>query len=366
MAIRWGIIGLGDIAERNFVPALREAADAELHSVVSRSLDKAKAFAAEHKFARAFGSLDDMLADPQLDAVYIATPNGLHAEQTIAALRVGKHVLCDKPMALTVAAGERMIEAADQHAVNLAVAFRNRYHPAHIDTRRHVKAGDLGEIQYARAQLFVGGKRGHWQGWRRDPVLGGSGSIVGQAVHPVDLLRFILDDEVVAVRCVTDEDPPERPVDEMTFTILTFRNGAHATIASGALVPNSDNDVVVYGSKAKIFCKGTLGTPKPGKPQEIVIEGDSAGISVGCPAGDTAVTRTARLIEYFHKSIQAKHRARRYLGRQRLADGAPCERDAGIEQERQGGSDLIRSSTPELLFKGGVWAFLQRPLLQPD
>lgn len=304
MVTKWGIIGLGDIAERNFVPALVEAADAELHSAVSRSPDKAKAFAAKHKLARAFDSLDEMLADPQLDAVYIATPNALHAEQTIAAAKAGKHVLCDKPMALTVADGERMIEAADRHKVKLAVAFRNRYHPSHVDTRRHVMAGDLGEIQYAKAQLFVGGKRGHWQGWRRDPALGGSGSIVGQAVHPVDLMRFILDDEVVELRCVTDEHPPERPVDEMTFTILTFRNGAHATIASGALVPNSDNDVAVYGSKAKILCKGTLGTPKPGKPQEIIIEGDAAGIKVDCPASDTAITRTTRLIEDFNKSIR--------------------------------------------------------------
>ena len=303
MAIRWGIIGIGDIAERNFAPALHIAADTEFVAVVSRSMERAKAFAARHKVARAYDSLDKMLADPALDAVYIATPNSLHAEQTIAAAKAGKHVLCDKPMALTEREGERMIEAADRNKVKLAVAFRNRYHPAHVDTRRHVMAGDLGEIQYAKAQLFVGGKRGHWQGWRRDPAMGGSGSIVGQAVHPVDLLRFILDSEVAELRCVTDEHPPERPVDELTFTTLTFRSGAHAMVASGALVPNSDNDVVVYGSKAKIFCKGTLGPPKPGKPQEIIIEGDAAGIKVECPADDTAVTRTARLIEDFNKSI---------------------------------------------------------------
>jgi 1,5-anhydro-D-fructose reductase (1,5-anhydro-D-mannitol-forming) len=303
MVVRWGIIGLGDIAERNFVPAVAAAADTELVSVVSRSMSKAQAFAAKHRVTRAYDSLDSMLADPDLDAVYIATPNALHAEQTIAAARAGKHVLCDKPMALTEEEGERMIEESEKHGVKLAVAFRNRYHPAHVDTRRHVKAGDLGEIQYAKAQLFVGGKRGHWQGWRSDPAMGGSGSIVGQAVHPVDLLRFVLDSEVVELRCVTDEAPPARPVDESTYTLLTFRNGAHATVASGALVPNSDNDVVVYGSKAKIFCKGTLGTPKPGKPQEIIIEGNAGAIQVSCPPDDTAITRTARLIEDFNRSI---------------------------------------------------------------
>jgi len=303
MAMRWGIIGLGDIAERNFTPALALAADSELVSVVSRNIDKARAYAAKHKVPRAFDSLDAMLADPELDAVYIASPNGLHAEQTIAAARAGKHVLCDKPMALTVADCEGMIRACEDNNVRLGVAFRNRYHPAHVDTRRHIMAGALGEIQMASAQLFVGGVRGHWQGWRIDPVLGGSGSIVGQAVHPVDLLRFILDSEVEAVTCVTDENPPDRPVDEMTFTILKFRNGSHGVVTAGALVPNSGNDVIVYGSKAKIACEGTLGTPRGGKQQQAHVEGNVAGMTVQCPADDTAQLRTARLIEDFNRHI---------------------------------------------------------------
>ena len=301
--MRWSIIGLGDIAERNFTPALAMAAESELVSILSRSIDKARAFAAKHSVARAFDSLDRMLADPELDAVYIASPNGLHAEQTIAAARAGKHVLVDKPMALSVADCERMIRACEDNKVKLGVAFRNRYHPAHVDARRHVMAGALGEIQLAKAQLFVGGVRGHWKGWRVDPVLGGSGSIVGQAVHPVDLLRFILDSEVESVCCVTDENPPARPVDEMTFTVLTFRNGAHAMVGSGALVPNSENDVVIYGSKAKIYCQGTLGTPRGAKPQQAWVEGAAAGIAVRCPADDTAQSRTARLIEDFSSHI---------------------------------------------------------------
>ena len=303
MAMRWGIIGPGDIAERNMVPALALAADTELVSVLSRNSERARAFATRHKVARAHDSLEKFLVDPALDAVYIATPNALHAEQSIAAANAGKHVLCDKPMALTVADCERMIRACADNKVKLGVTFRNRYHPAHVDARRHVQAGVLGEIQMVKAQLFVGGKRGHWKGWRRDPAMTGSGSIAGQAVHPVDLLRFLIDSEVTEVRCVTDQAPPERPVDEMTFTILTFENSAHGMVASGALVPNSDNDVVLYGSKAKIFCKGTLGTPQKDKPQEVFLEGDAAGLTVRCPADDTAQGRTARLIEEFNSAI---------------------------------------------------------------
>jgi len=302
MVVRWGIIGLGDIAERNFVPAVAEAAGAELVSVFSRSMEKAKAFTHRYKVARAYDSLDKMLADRELDAVYVASPNSIHADQSVAAARAGKHVLCDKPMALTVPDCERMIRATQENKVKLGVAFRLRYHPAHVEARRRVQTGVLGEMQLIKAQNFVGGARPYWKGWRRDPAITGSGSIVGQAVHPVDLLRYLTDSEITEVRCITDERPPDRPVDEITCSVFKFRNGALAHVASGALVPRSDNDAVLYGSNAKIFCRGTLGRNEKGKPQEVIVESDSPEIRLQY-SDDTPVTRTSRLIEDFNKSI---------------------------------------------------------------
>ncbi len=121
----------------------------------------------------------------------------------------------------------------------------------------------------------------------------------------MDLLRFVLDSEVESVCCVTDEAPPVRPVDEMTFTILTFKNGAHGMVGAGVLAPHADNDVVIYGSRARITCRGTLGTPRGARPRLAEVDGAAAGIEVRCPADDTAVTRTARLIEEF--SSHARH-----------------------------------------------------------
>ncbi|MDB5807256.1 MAG: oxidoreductase domain protein [Betaproteobacteria bacterium] len=277
--LRWGIIGAGEIAQRNVVPALRLLQDAEVTAVMSRRLDSAQAFAAKNEIAAAYDTLDAILADPQVDAVYIATPNHLHPEQAVAAARAGKHVMCDKPMALEVADCERMIEAAERHGVRLGVVFQNRYHPAHIAARQQAQAGVLGEVQYASAQLCVGRPRGHWKGWRLDPAAAGSGAIVGQAVHPVDLLRYLMDSEVTEVQCMSDQKMPERPVDDMCYALLRFANGAHATVVAGTVVPRSANDVVLHGSAARIACRSTLGTPPPGARQSLSVEGDAAELN---------------------------------------------------------------------------------------
>jgi len=300
--LRWGIIGAGEIAQRNVVPALRLARDTELTAVMSRRIDGAQAFAAKNEIAAAYDSLQTLLDDPRVDAVYIATPNHLHAEQAIAAARAGKHVLCDKPMALEVADCERMIEACERHGVRLGVVFQNRYHPAHIEARRQAQAGVLGEIQYACAQLCVGRPRGHWKGWRLDPAAAGSGAIVGQAVHPVDLLRFVMDSEVTEVQCMTDQRLPDRPVDDMSYALLRFANGAHATVIAGTVVPRSANDVVLYGSSARIACCGTLGTPPAGARQLLSVEGDAAELRQDHSAS-TSPQRFAAMFEDFHACI---------------------------------------------------------------
>src|SRR5918911_2669081 len=100
--LRWAILGAGDIADRGMAPALNRAADTQLEAVYCRTMDKARAFATKHNVEKAYDSIDRMLADPAIDAVYIATPNSLHAEHTIAAAKAGKHVLVEKPMATTV------------------------------------------------------------------------------------------------------------------------------------------------------------------------------------------------------------------------------------------------------------------------
>ncbi len=304
--LRWGIVGGGDVAERNLVPAFRLCDNAELVAVTNRHLDRARAFADKHAVAAAFDSIDAMVASPDVDAVYIATPNHLHAEHTIAAARAGKHVLCDKPMALTVDACERMIDACARHDVRLGVVFQNRFHPAHVEARQRIADGVLGEPQFATAQLCVGRPRGFWQGWRLDPVAAGSGAIVGQAVHPVDLLRFLFDSEVVEVQCMTDQDPPARPVDDLCTALLRFANGAHATVVAGTVVPRSVNGATLYGSDGRVVCNGTIGPPSAANPQSLAIDG-TAGSHHESHASSTSPDRFAAMFADFGRAV-AEHR----------------------------------------------------------
>ena len=111
MTIGWGIIGIGKHVNRFIAPAAKIAADTQLVAACSRSMDKAERFAAQFGVKRAYDSLDEMLKDPELDVLYIATPNKLHADQTVKAAAAGKHVLCEKPMALTEDDCHRMIDA---------------------------------------------------------------------------------------------------------------------------------------------------------------------------------------------------------------------------------------------------------------
>jgi 1,5-anhydro-D-fructose reductase (1,5-anhydro-D-mannitol-forming) len=300
--MKWGIVGCGQIAQRNVVPALAAARDAQLISVMSRNLEGARAFAQRNGVPQAFDSLDAMLHDPALDAVYIATPNSLHAGQAIAAARAGKHVLCDKPMALTVADAQRMIAAAGSSGTTLGVVFQNRYHPAHREARRRVEAGFAGEMQTASATLCVGQGRGFWQGWRRDAAVTGSGAIAGQALHPIDILRYLLDSEVVEVCAMTDEHPPARPVDEMVHALLRFANGAHATIVAGTVAPRLHNDVTLCGSNGKIACHRTLGTPPPDAKQELVLTSAAPEVRVDY-SHSTSPARFAEMINDFSDCI---------------------------------------------------------------
>jgi len=131
--------------------------------------------------------------------------------------------------------------------------------------------------------------------------MAGAGALVNNGVHPLDLLRFLVGSEVEEVRALTDEKPPKYPVDDMVYVIMEFQNGMHGVVISGILVPRSDNDVVLYGSKAKITCKGTVGVRLQG---EFLLESDSLNIRIIYSTSDPIIDLYIRTVEAFNKCIQ--------------------------------------------------------------
>ncbi len=304
MPVRWGIIGAGNYASKVTALALSSVASTELVAVCDINMELSKGLAAKYGVERTYDSVEEILKDPGLDAVYIATPHSLHARQTIQAAEAGKHVLCEKPMTLAVSDAEQMVEACAKNKVKLGVSFPERYQPAHIEARRHAQSGTAGQIDVVHAQFCRGFSRGAWRGWRSDPDMSGAGALYATAIHPIDLLRFLLDSEVEEVRALTDEEPPRYPVDDMVYVIIKFENGTRGMVFSGMLAPRLENEVVLYGTKAKITCRDTIWGPLLGDLGELRVDGDSVNLKMAFPTDSPLPFRMIGAIEAFNRWIE--------------------------------------------------------------
>ena len=257
MPVGWAIVSTGRHPDQKMAPAINAAQDTEIAAVVSRDLGRAQEFAAKHHARAAYDDLDAMLGDPAVQVVYLASPNSLHCEHAVKAARAGKHVLCEKPMALSVEECQRMVDECREHDVRLGVGFHLRQHPAHQRLRQVVQSGKLGTIALAHAQWGYGargmerpGPRPPLSQWWEDPRMVGAGAWMGSGVHCVDLLRYVLGQEVVEVTAITDGTEAQ-PLEHLATVLLRFQDGTLGTVVSSRRLPDSRNDLVVYGSEGR-------------------------------------------------------------------------------------------------------------------
>jgi predicted dehydrogenase len=297
MTVRWGILGAGDIARKQTARAIRAASNAQLVAVMRRDLAAARAFADEFGPARAYDRVEALLAEPDVDAVYIATPVHLHAEQTLAAARAGKHVLVEKPMALSTAEASAMLAACRAAGVYLMVCYYQRFNARHEKVRELVAQGAIGQVTMAQArQAFLyPAEAGNW---RQDPARGGGGALMDVGVHCIDTLRFILG-EVETVTAQVATLAFNYPVDDTATLLLRFRSGVQAVVSAAfslASVPEVDF-LEVCGTGGRIWT-----APLPAK--------DSRGeLRLLTPAGEQRFafeqgTHQA-MIEAFGASLEA-------------------------------------------------------------
>ena len=262
--IRWGVIGSGGIALRRTIPeGIVPAANAELvavydiHAAVNQEVGR--------KFgAAAVASVAELLAT-DVEAVYVATPAHLHYQQVLGCAQAGKHVLCEKPLGMSVAEAEGMLGASKEAGVQLGAAFMMRFHCQHQAALKIVQEGKLGKPVYGRAQLSC------WyppiQGaWRQDPALGGGGSLIDMGGHSIDLLEMFFG-PVVKVSCfINNTVQPYQPEDS-AVAMLWFANGALATVDTFFCIPDeaSRNVLELYGSLGSILAEGTIGQGSQGR-----------------------------------------------------------------------------------------------------
>jgi D-xylose 1-dehydrogenase (NADP+, D-xylono-1,5-lactone-forming) len=221
--LRWGVLGTGKIGVRAVIPAIRSSSNGRLVAVASRDLARAQALAAQlEPGVRAFGSYEALLADPDVEAVYIPLPNSQHAEWSIRAAQAGKHVLCEKPLALTAAEARRIVEACHAAGVLLLEGFMYRFHPQMQWVREQLAAGRIGVANLVRAS-FAFDIRDRPRDIRLQAALGG-GSLMDVGCYPVNLCRMVYggEPEAAATRVVV---PPGAEVEWGVGAALDFGDG---------------------------------------------------------------------------------------------------------------------------------------------
>jgi predicted dehydrogenase len=260
MALGWGIIGIGKLADIAIAPAIGRQGASQLAAVCSRDLGRARQFAERHEARAAYDDFGQMLDHPTVDVVYIASPNALHAEHTLAAVQAGKHVLVEKPMALSVADGQAMVDAASSAGVTLAVGFHLRHKATALIAREAVRSGRLGRVFLADISVGAGKGLYPYHTWRADPRLAGGGTLLHQGTHAIDLIAFLTDHAISEVTCqlyVTDTD-------EDVFTATCrLEDGTLATLSSHQLHAGTRPDWVLFGEQGWLACRGGT-SPFPG------------------------------------------------------------------------------------------------------
>ena len=258
MPLGWAIVSTGRHPDTKMAPAITDAPEAVLAAVVSRDAGRAQAFAKKHNAAAAYTDLPTMLRDPAVDVVYVASPNALHADHVVMAAAAGKHVLVEKPMALSLADCERMIDACAVADVQLGVGFHLRTHPGHRRVRDLIANGDLGTVALTTANWGRGTRgqvapapRPALQAWWDDPKMVGAGAFMATGVHCVDLIRFVLGREVTEVTALTDATP-EHPLEELLVMALRFDDGSMGAVMTGRRTPDyAGNSIMAYGSSGR-------------------------------------------------------------------------------------------------------------------
>jgi predicted dehydrogenase len=281
--LRWGVLSTANI-NRKVVPGTTRADRCEVVAIASRELDRAEAAASELGIARGHGSYDDLLKDPEVDAVYIPLPNHLHEEWTIAAARAGKHVLCEKPLAMNAGEAERMVEACASAGVVLMEAFMYRLHPSWETVRELVRSGRIGELRSIQSWFSY---------FNDDPTNirnvaeAGGGALYDIGCYTVNLSRVLFGSEPTRIQASMTFDG-RMGIDILTSAILEFDRGVATFTVTTRAEP--DQRVHVVGTEGRISVGIPFNIP-PDRPTKVFVT--SGGDPPVAPDTETITFDTA-------------------------------------------------------------------------
>jgi 1,5-anhydro-D-fructose reductase (1,5-anhydro-D-mannitol-forming) len=244
-ALRWGLVGLGRHVAEEIAPAMQRSAAAQIAACAGRDISAAGIFAERFAIPRAYDTFQDLVHDQDVDAVFVATPNALHAAVVLAAARAGKHILCEKPLALTVADGRTMVAACREAGVQLRVGLHLRFARSLQRVAEILHSGTIGAPRAVSMERTAPAEER--APWREDPAQGG-GILFDVGVHLLDLLPRLFATEIAAISALATPEPQTGAAADTITMLLRLRNGVQATLRVSRDAPFAGNDLVVIGT----------------------------------------------------------------------------------------------------------------------
>ncbi len=273
--VNMGVLGAGGIAYRRTIPGMMQAKNIQLSAVMD--IANIEKIAGEFKIARYYTREKDLLEDPEVEAVYIATPVNLHLEHIRAAAEKGKHILCEKPITGNPAEAAEAARICRHNGIIFQEGYMMKFHGAHRKIKNLVESGKIGRIVYMRAQLSC------WYppiagAWRQDPGKGGGGALIDMATHLYDLLEYICGSGISKVAALTGRQVQDYKSEDSSTTLLEFSSGTQATVDAFFCIPDeaSKTRLEIYGSMGSLLAEGTIGQGSGGK-LEGIFKKDAAG-----------------------------------------------------------------------------------------
>ena len=260
--LRWGVVGASTIGREWMVPAINAQPDSMVAAVASSDPERGRRYASELGLPTVYSSIRDLLAEPAIDAVYIGTTNEWHEPQALAAIEAGKHLLCEKPLALSLDGARKMVAAAEAAGVVMGTNHHLRNASTHRKTRELIQSGAIGQPLAARVFHAVH-LPPHLRSWRIDRPDAGGGVILDITVHDADTLRFALSDEVAEVTAMSaSQGMGQAGLEDAVMGVMRFRDGAIAQFHDAFTAPHAYTGFEVHGTEASLYGRDVM-TQRP-------------------------------------------------------------------------------------------------------
>ena len=278
--IKWGVLGTAGIAKEQTIPGMKEASNCEVYAIAGRNLEKAKEFQEMFGFEKAYGSYEELLQDPEVEAVYIPLPNTLHYEWTVKALEAKKHVLCEKPLAPSEEVARQMIEAAEKNGVLLMEAFAYLHSPFIKAVKAELDAKTIGDVVYMESTFITSDYDISNIRMRRDTL---GGCLYDLGCYNTTQILWMLEEEPDRVQAISDFS--EENIDVNTTAIMNFKSGKRAVMHSGMVLSKEIEEKFdridnfrIHGTKGSI--RSDVQFNQCGKLAYVVSIGDKEEIKV--------------------------------------------------------------------------------------